>query len=220
MDWSIVGHAFNAIPPFNIVANDKLRFVCVFLLAVVTAKWLDIGRTSVVTAKALDIQAADGAKHAGGVPEIRQYGVTRSLGTFSWVTPRGVQSHIQEERVMKIIHWIGIDDHADKWTIAQFKGEEEKPAKEFELVPDDGGYRKLIKFLKELEGEVRIVYEAGPCGYELYRRLKKAKLQCDVAAPSLTPRKPGERVKTNRRDASKLGRYLRAGMLTLISVAD
>lgn len=41
MDWSIAGHALNAIPPFNIVANDKLRFVCIFLLAVVTAKWLD-----------------------------------------------------------------------------------------------------------------------------------------------------------------------------------
>jgi hypothetical protein len=41
MDWSIVGHALNAIPPFDIAANDKLRFVCIFLLAVVTAKWLD-----------------------------------------------------------------------------------------------------------------------------------------------------------------------------------
>lgn len=121
---------------------------------------------------------------------------------------------------MKIINWIGIDDHADKWTIAQFQGDEEKPAREFELVPDEAGYRKLIKFLKELSGEVRIVYEAGPCGYELYRRLKKAKLQCEVAAPSLTPRKPGERVKTNRRDASKLARYLRSGMLTLITVPD
>jgi transposase len=121
---------------------------------------------------------------------------------------------------MKIIYWIGIDDHADKWTIALYKGNEEKPSKEFELVPDDTGYRKLIKFLKELDGEVRIVYEAGPCGYELYRRLKKAKLQCEVAAPSLTPRKPGERVKTNRRDAAKLGKYLRSGMLTLISVPD
>jgi transposase len=121
---------------------------------------------------------------------------------------------------MTIIYWIGIDDHADKWTIAQYKGNDEKPAKEFELVPDETGYRKLIKFLKELDGEVRIVYEAGPCGYELYRRLKKAKLQCDVAAPSLTPRKPGERVKTNRRDAAKLGKYLRSGMLTLISVPD
>src|SRR5437764_13305637 len=122
---------------------------------------------------------------------------------------------------MKIIHWIGIDDHADKWTIAQFKGDEDKPAREFELVPDAMGYRKLIKFAKELGGEVRIVYEAGPCGYELYRRLTKAGLKCFVAAPSLTPRKPGDRVKTNRRDANKLARYLRAGdMLTLIVVPD
>jgi len=122
---------------------------------------------------------------------------------------------------MKIIHWIGIDDHADKWTIAQFRGDEDKPAKEFELVPDASGYRKLIKFAKELGGEVRIVYEAGPCGYELYRQLTKAGLKCSVAAPSLTPRKPGDRVKTNRRDAKKLARYLRAGdMLTLIAVPD
>src|SRR4051812_46606060 len=118
---------------------------------------------------------------------------------------------------MKIIHWIGIDDHADKWTIAHFKGNEEKPAREFELVPDAGGYRKLIKYAKELDGEVRIVYEAGPCGYELYRRLTKAGLKCEVAAPSLTPRKPGDRGKTNPRGANKLARYLRAGhMLTLI----
>ena len=67
---------------------------------------------------------------------------------------------------MKIIHWIGIDDHADKWTIAQFRGNEEKPAKEFELTPNESGYRKLIAFAKALAGTVRIVYEAGPCGYE------------------------------------------------------
>jgi transposase len=55
----------------------------------------------------------------------------------------------------------------------------------------------------------------------MYWRLTKAGLKCFVAAPSLTPRKPGERVKTNRRDAAKLGRYLRAGdMLTLIVVPD
>jgi transposase len=122
---------------------------------------------------------------------------------------------------MKIIHWVGIDDHADKWTIALFKGTEEKPAREFELLPDAGGYRKLIKYLKELGGEVRVVYEAGPCGYELYRRLTRAGIKCDIAAPSLTPRKAGDRVKTNRRDAAKLARYYRAGdMLTLIAVPD
>ena len=121
---------------------------------------------------------------------------------------------------MKIIHWIGIDDHADKWTIAQLEGTGEKPSKEFELIPGDQGFRKLTRFLKDLGGEVRVVYEAGPCGYELYRRLRKTDIQCEVAAPSLTPRKPGERVKTNRRDAFKLARYNRSGELTLISVPD
>src|SRR5437763_16691949 len=121
---------------------------------------------------------------------------------------------------MKIIHWIGIDDHADKWTIAQFRGNEEKPAKEFELTPNDSGYRKLIAFAKALTGTVRIVYEAGPCGYEMYRRLTKAELHCEVAAPSLTPNKPGQRVKTNRRDAVKLARYLRANELTFVVVPD
>lgn len=121
---------------------------------------------------------------------------------------------------MSIIHWMGIDDHADKWTIAHFRDGEHNPAKEFELIPNEAGYRKLIGFAKGLEGEVRIVYEAGPCGYELHRRLTKAGLKCQVAAPSLTPRKPGERVKTNRRDAVKLARYLRANELTFIVVPD
>jgi transposase len=146
--------------------------------------------------------------------------VTRSLAYLFVGYARKTQSHIQEERVMKIIHWIGIDDHADKWTIAQLEGTGEKPSKEFELIPGDQGFRKLTRFLKDLGGEVRVVYEAGPCGYELYRRLRKTGIQCEVAAPSLTPRKPGERVKTNRRDAFKLARYNRSGELTLISVPD
>jgi transposase len=136
------------------------------------------------------------------------------------LNPVKEQSHIQEERVMKIIHWIGIDDHADKWTVAHIRGSEEKPAKEFELVPDSKGYRRLVSFLKGLDGEVRIVYEAGPCGFELYRQLNKSGLSCQVAAPALTPCKPGDKVKTNRRDAVKLARYLRSGELTFVSVPN
>jgi len=121
---------------------------------------------------------------------------------------------------MNIIHWIGIDDHADKWTIAQFQSGDDRPSKQFELVPDKKGFQRLLSFAKALDGEVRIVYEAGPCGFELYRRLTKAGLHCQVAAPALTPRKPGERVKTNRRDAAKLAKYLRAGELTFVVVPD
>jgi transposase len=121
---------------------------------------------------------------------------------------------------MSIIHWIGIDDHADKWTIAEIRGDEAESSREFELVPDSKGHQRLMSYLKKLEGEVRIVYEAGPCGFDLYRRLTKAGLQCWVAAPALTPQKPGQKVKTNRRDALKLARYLRSGELTFLSVPD
>ena len=119
-----------------------------------------------------------------------------------------------------VTNWIGIDDHADKWTICHLRGQQNEPAREWELQPSESGYRKLIGWLKELGGKVRIVYEAGPCGYELHRRLQRSGFECGVAAPSLTPRKPGDRVKTNRRDAYKLARLLRAGDLTLITVPD
>jgi transposase len=121
---------------------------------------------------------------------------------------------------MKIMHWVGVDDHADKWTIAAFTNNGDRAEHEFELVPNASGYRTLIGFLKGLRGEVHVVYEAGPCGYELYRRLNAAKIRCEVAAPSLTPVKPGDRVKTNRRDARKLACALRSGTLTMIVVPD
>lgn len=119
-----------------------------------------------------------------------------------------------------VTNWIGIDDHADKWTIVQYRGQSEESEREWELEPSESGYRKLIGWLKEMRGPVHVVYEAGPCGYELHRRLERSGFDCRVAAPSLTPRRPGERVKTNRRDARKLARLLRAGELTLIAVPD
>ncbi len=118
------------------------------------------------------------------------------------------------------INWIGIDDHADKWTIAHFVGGSGEAEREWELEPSESGYRKLIGWLKAMRGPVHVVYEAGPCGYELQRRLARSGIDCRVAAPSLTPRKPGDRIKTNRRDARKLARMHRAAELTLITVPD
>jgi hypothetical protein len=60
--------------------------------------------------------------------------------------------------------------------------------------------------------------DAGPCGYRLYRLLMDKGIDCAVSAPSLIPRKPGERIKTNRRDARKLAELHRAGVPTLIVV--
>jgi transposase len=76
----------------------------------------------------------------------------------------------------------------------------------------------LCRHLKSKGKSVRFVYEAGPCGYDLYRLLIEKGFECIVCAPSLIPRKPGERVKTDRRDAAKLTRSLRAGDLTAVHV--
>ena len=65
---------------------------------------------------------------------------------------------------------------------------------------------------------MNIRYEAGPCGYGLYRYLMKKGYICWVVAPSLIPNKPGERGKTDRRDARQLARLMRSGDLTLVSV--
>ena len=75
--------------------------------------------------------------------------------------------------------------------------------------------RRMAKRLKrEAVGELRVSYEAGPCGYVLQRQLRELDVNCIVVAPSLIPVKPGDRVKTNRRDAKKLAVMLRAGALT------
>ena len=63
-------------------------------------------------------------------------------------------------------------------------------------------------------------YEAGPTGYGLYRLIKSLGHDCHVVAPSLIPRKPGDRIKTNRRDALGLVKLLRAGELTAVWVPD
>jgi transposase len=63
-------------------------------------------------------------------------------------------------------------------------------------------------------------YEAGPTGYGLYRLIKSLGHECIVVAPSLIPKKPGDRVKTNRRDAVELAKLLRAGELTAVWVPD
>ena len=62
------------------------------------------------------------------------------------------------------------------------------------------------------------VYEAGPCGYWLYRSLTQKGYVCWVVAPSLIPKKPGDRVKTDRRDAMQLARLMRSGDLTPVYV--
>jgi transposase len=89
---------------------------------------------------------------------------------------------------------------------------------EIEASPE--AVRKLLTRLAVRHGELHVCYEAGPTGYGLYRQVVGLGHACTVVAPSLIPRKPGDRVKTNRRDAVQLARLLRAGELTPVWVPD
>ena len=79
---------------------------------------------------------------------------------------------------------------------------------------------KLVRKLAGKYGRLTFCYEAGPTGYGLYRQIKSLGHECIVVAPSLILKKPGERVKTNRRDAVSLVKQLRAGDLTAVWVPD
>jgi transposase len=113
--------------------------------------------------------------------------------------------------------YVGLDVHKDSITVAYAIG-----TGEVELLGKIGTTQadidRLCKRLQSKGRHIRIVYEAGPCGYGLYRQLVEKGFDCMVCAPSLIPKKPGERVKTDRRDAVKLVRALRAGDLSAVYV--
>jgi len=79
---------------------------------------------------------------------------------------------------------------------------------------------RAVKKLRSAHRQVVFVYEAGPCGFWIYRRLRAQGLTCMVVSPSMTPRNAADRVKTDRRDAMKLARLARAGELVPIYVPD
>jgi transposase len=112
--------------------------------------------------------------------------------------------------------FVGIDAHKKDLYVAMFIGTQLTPVT-WQLANEPTAVRRLTRKLeREAPGPVRVFYEAGACGYALQRQLTTPRVRCDVVAPALIPRKPGERVKTNRRDARKLAELGRAGILTVV----
>lgn len=113
--------------------------------------------------------------------------------------------------------WVGLDIHKESIALAALRGQEQEPFLEERLGYGDEDLRRVLKRLAG-QGELRVCYEAGGFGYVLQRKLKSWGYACDVAAPSLIPRKPGDRVKTDPGDARKLATYHRGGSLTCVYV--
>lgn len=114
--------------------------------------------------------------------------------------------------------FVGLDAHKSTIAVGLARAGREK-GEYLHEIPND---RKSIdSLLKRFKGErVHFCYEAGPTGYGLYHYLQAGGFSCDVVAPSLTPQKRGDRIKTDRRDAVKLATLSRAGELTAITVPD
>jgi transposase len=118
-----------------------------------------------------------------------------------------------------ITGFVGLDAHAQ--SIAIGFAEAGRAAPRF-IGTVGAKLSELSKALSKLgePGSMLIVYEAGPCGYPLARELRGAGHRCEVVAPSKIPRKPGDRVKTDRRDALKLASLARAGELVAVTIPD
>ena len=113
-----------------------------------------------------------------------------------------------------VITYVGIDAHKKDLFMAMLIGNQTTPVT-WTSPNEPRAVRRLVKKLeREAPGAVHVFYEAGPCGYALQRQITTARVRCDVVAPALIPRKPGERIKTNRRDARKLVELGRAALLT------
>lgn len=114
--------------------------------------------------------------------------------------------------------YVALDDSKRKIVVAILRPEEHPELRE--IVNEPRPIRQLFERLKREGRAVAACYEAGVSGYDLHRQITALGVTCSVIAPALTPRRPGQRVKTDRRDAAKLVRLFRAGELTAIHVLD
>ena len=119
--------------------------------------------------------------------------------------------------MQKVTTHVGLDVHAERIVIASLVGQAREPVVS-DIPNDEKVIRRTFQRLARGAFELRCCYEAGPCGFELHRLLTAMGIACEVVAPSLIPVRAGDRVKTDRRDATKLARLFRAGELTTITV--
>lgn len=112
---------------------------------------------------------------------------------------------------------VGLDVHKESIVAAVLPPDSDRPALTTKFENTPAALKTFVERLRS-RGELTFVYEAGPCGYQVHRDLTTQGQECVVIAPGLIPTRPGDKVKTDRRDAEKLAQLHRAGQLTAVSV--
>ena len=121
----------------------------------------------------------------------------------------------------KVIKYVGLDVHKKSISVAVAdEGRENTPRYIGQIENNMDQLNKLFRKLVSKGAELSCVYEAGPCGYSIYRYLKGNGIDCAVIAPSKIPRKSGDRIKNDRRDALSLASLHRSGELTPVYVPN
>ena len=157
----------------------------------------------------------------------------RSASVIVDYAPRGAQSHMQKaprgviaaavQRRQTVVDFItsfvGLDVHKESIAMAVAEAGRDEPRFLGTVSPQGAALHKALAKLGK-PASVMIVYEAGPSGYGVWRDLRALGYRCEVAAPSKIARAPGDRVKTDRRDALMLARLARSGGLVSVTVPD
>lgn len=146
------------------------------------------------------------------------WGVSESDGALA--NPKGDDEHTMRTRL-----YVGLDVHKQTITIAVAEAGGRFEVRVVCTTTND--LQVLERHLRRIAaaagiepGQMSVVYEAGPCGFVIWRRLRQLGIPCAVVAPSLIPSRSGDRVKTDRRDALKLARLHRSGDLVAVHVPD